>query len=249
MTTPLDFLYRDEAIWAVNKPAGLSTQAPPGYDSLETRVRAALREKPAINAAPGITCDPRPPYLGVPHRLDRPVSGVVLFAVTPRAARQLSRQFERRTIHKTYWGVVSGQVPEDEGTWIDHIRKIPDEPRGEIVSPNLPDARPAIMHYHVLTRDAAATLLQITLETGRMHQIRLQAATRGFPIWGDALYGSAETFGTASTDPATLAIALHARAIEFHHPELQRRIRVEAPLPAVWSLFAEELLAPQIGGQ
>ncbi|MGC4002151.1 MAG: RNA pseudouridine synthase [Pirellulales bacterium] len=141
----LDLLLDDGVVLALNKPSGLSTQSPPGFDSLERRVRELLATR---HVGPGRH------YLGVPHRLDRPVSGVILFAPTPRAARKLARQFEKRSIAKTYWAAVQSVPDPPEGTWRDLMRKIPDEPRAEIVSPNLPDAREAVLHYRTIGRTA-----------------------------------------------------------------------------------------------
>jgi 23S rRNA pseudouridine1911/1915/1917 synthase len=222
----LNLLLDDGHLLAVNKPAGLSTQSPPSFPSLERLVREHVA---ARYIGPGTA------YLGVPHRLDRPVSGVILFATTPRAARKLARQFERRSIHKTYWAAVQGVVEPAEGTWRDLIRKVPDEARAEAVSANLPGGQEAVLHYHTIGQTPFGSLLEITLETGRMHQIRLQCSIHGHPVLGDALYGSVMPFGPAVKDERERVIALHARSIEFHHPEPpQPRIKIEAPLPQYW---------------
>ncbi len=223
---PLDLLLDDGHILAVNKPAGLSTQSPPSFPSLERFVREHVA---ARYTGPGTA------YLGVPHRLDRPVSGVILFAATPRAARKLARQFERRSIDKTYWAAVQGIVEPAAGTWRDLMRKVPDEARAEAISPNLPGGQEAVLHYRTIGQTPFGSLLAITLETGRMHQIRLQCSIHGHPVLGDVLYGSDIPFGPAVTDERERAIALHARSIEFHHSEApQRRIKIEAPLPHYW---------------
>jgi 23S rRNA pseudouridine1911/1915/1917 synthase len=222
----LNLLLDDGHIIAVNKPAGLSTQSPPSFPSLEQEVRAHVA---ARYTGPGTA------YLGVPHRLDRPVSGVILFAATPRAARKLARQFERRSIDKTYWAAVQGIVEPAAGTWRDLIRKVPDEARAEAVSPNLPGGQEAVLHYRTIGQTPFGSLLEITLETGRMHQIRLQASIHGHPVLGDVLYGSTIPFGPGVSDERERAIALHARSIEFHHSEPpQQRLKIDAPLPEYW---------------
>lgn len=226
MLLPLDLLLDDGHILAVNKPAGLSTQSPPSFPSLEGLVREHFA---ARYTGPGTA------YLGVPHRLDRPVSGVILFAATPRAARKLARQFERRSISKTYWAAVQGIVEPAAGTWRDLMRKVPDEARAEAISPNLPGGQEAVLHYRTIGQTPFGSLLEITLETGRMHQIRLQCSIHGHPVLGDVLYGSNIPFGPAVTDERERAVALHARSIEFHHTEPpQPRIKIEAPLPEYW---------------
>jgi 23S rRNA pseudouridine1911/1915/1917 synthase len=181
-------------------------------------------------------------YLGVPHRLDRPVSGVILFAATPRAARKLARQFEKRSIDKTYWAAVQGIVDPAEGTWRDLMRKVPDEARAEAISPNLPGGQEAVLHYRTIGQTPFGSLLEVTLETGRMHQIRLQCSIHGHPVLGDTLYSSEIPFGPQTDDPRERAIALHARSIEFHHSEPpQPRIKIEAPLPESWQQLKSNL--------
>jgi 23S rRNA pseudouridine1911/1915/1917 synthase len=118
------------------------------------------------------------------------------------------------------------------------VRKVPDEPRAELVPPEHPEAREAVLHYRTLAADAAGTLLEIDLETGRMHQIRVQAAGRGHPLWGDALYGSTVPFGEPAEDARLRAIALHARRLEFRHPMTHEPVVVEAPPPAYWPAIA-----------
>jgi 23S rRNA pseudouridine1911/1915/1917 synthase len=224
----MEILYHDASILALNKPAGLSTQSPPSFPSVEVWVRQFI-------AANHTGSDK--PYLGVPHRLDRPVSGCILFALTPRAARKLSRQFERRQIRKKYWTLVQGIVEPVAGTWIDLMRKVPDEPRSEIVSPNLPDARQAVLHYQTLGTTAVGSWLEIELETGRMHQIRLQASVRGHPVLGDVMYAAETMFGEQYAEARERAIALHARSIEFQHPDTHQKITLTAPVSQAWRAF------------
>src|SRR4051812_46295812 len=183
-TLGFSVLYDDADFLVINKPAGLLTQAPLGIDSLEVRVKRRLQERQST---------PGEPYLGVPHRLDRPVSGAILFAKSVAAARRMSKQFEWRRVEKTYWALVEGQVMPDQGTWTDHLKKIEGEPRTVVTDPADPDGRNAILHYRVTQRlngphptpdprsptpdpPPAATLLEIILETGRTHQIRVQCA-------------------------------------------------------------------------
>ncbi|MCR4415389.1 MAG: RNA pseudouridine synthase [Thermoguttaceae bacterium] len=209
----------------VNKPPGLLTQAPPGIDSLERRVKAFLERRDAM--ADEV-------YLGVPHRLDRPASGAIVLATHRRAARRLAEQFERRLVRKVYWACVSGEVTPTEGTWRDFLRKVPDQPRAEVVPADHPDAREAVLHYRTLGRFAWGTWLEIVLETGRMHQVRVQGAVRGHPVLGDAMYGSPVAFGPQHDDWRLRAIALHARELTFRHPATHREVCVFAPLPNVW---------------
>lgn len=225
-----EILLEDGPCLVVAKPAGIATQAPPQFDSLEARVRRFLA------ARDGKTGNF---YLGVPHRLDRPVSGVAVLARHVRAARRLAEQFETRTVRKTYAAFVACDVPSSElpsarGTWIDFVRKIPDKPQAEIVAEQCPAARRAVLHYLAHASGPGMTLLEIELETGRMHQIRVQAAARGLPILGDTLYGSDVDFGPTRSDGRERAIALHARSLTFEHPMTRQRITAVAPWPEYW---------------
>jgi RluA family pseudouridine synthase len=226
MNPGCDILYEDSALIVVNKPPGLLTQAPLGIDSLEFRLKAWLKDR---DAKPGGV------YLGVPHRLDRPASGVIVFAKNVRAARRISEQFEGRLVEKTYWALVEGDVQPDEATWTDHLKKIDGEPRTIVVDERDREGRIAILHYRVLQRLEGKSLLEIRLETGRTHQIRVQCATRGHPLLGDALYGSTIRFGPWSDDERERLIALHARRLMFRHPMTREPIDFIAPLPAMWA--------------
>ena len=213
------------------KPAGLATQAPPGLPSVEAWLRGRL----AAGA-----------YVGVPHRLDRAVSGVLLLAVTRRAARTLSRQFERREIAKTYLALLSGPGVDavdghGETVWRDRIAKIPDEPRARIATHDEPGARDAETRVRFLGRTAPGLLgVRFDPLTGRMHQLRVQAAARGVPIVGDTLYGGAPLVPDAVAEPGVAAeprrhpIALHAWRIGYADPDTGEAIRIETPPPAGW---------------
>src|SRR5262249_18318309 len=177
-------------------------------------------------------------YLGIPHRLDRPVSGVVVFARNTKAARRLAEQFQQRQVRKLYWAVVdvpdAGQVPSAEGTWEDWLLKLPEEARAERVTADTPGARRALLRYRRLETGADWALLELEPETGRMHQIRVQAAVRGWPVRGDGLYGSQRSFGPPAELPRDRCIALHARSLTFLHPIRYEPITVTAPLPEMW---------------
>lgn len=228
---------------AVVKPAGLPTQAAAGIDSAESQLRQMLADlEPG-----GRPVTKSPVYLGVPHRLDRAVSGVLLFATTPRAARKLSRQFERREVKKTYRAVVApregADVPPgvclEPAEWRDWIEKVPDEPRARRAeAADAPGAREAITRVRVLGTsavNAAHVGLELEPLTGRMHQLRLQAACRGLPILGDDLYGGPTGIaGAVADDPRARPIALHAWRIEYTDPDSGERITREAPLPEWW---------------
>lgn len=211
----------------VLKPAGLPTQAPRGIASLEDWIRERL---------------PAGSYLGVPHRLDRAVSGVIVFASTPRAARHLSRQFERRQVGKTYVALVSGVAPiptVTEAWWVDWIEKVPDEPRARISATAGGAAREARTLVReigrlVATDGAPIVMLQLEPSTGRMHQLRVQAAARGMPILGDTDYGATEWPGIELAERRSRPIALHAWRLAFTDPDGGGPVELSAPLPEGW---------------
>ena len=226
-SSELAILHEDAHLLVVDKPAGLSTTAPPiAPDSLERRVRAYFRPD-----------DPASAYVGLVHRIDRPVSGVVLIAKTPKAARRLSGQFARREVSKEYWALVEGRPPIRPGgvaTWEDALCR--DETglgRVQVVAPGTPRSQTARTRVeigddrHGTSPPEGCTWLIMRPETGRTHQLRVQAASRGFPILGDSHYGSARPF-------LDDAIALMARSLTIRHPALDRPETFTAPLPTSW---------------
>jgi 23S rRNA pseudouridine1911/1915/1917 synthase len=236
MTEPL-VLSRSAGVLALAKPAGLATQAPAGGDSVEAWVRRQVAGGPQA-------------YVGVPHRLDRAVSGVLLMALTPRAARKLSRQFERREIGKAYVALVteSDAGPPLDAEWRDLVEKVPDEPRARLAAAGSPAAREAVTVVRRVVRmpgddGRGRWLLELLPRSGRMHQLRLQAAVRGMPIVGDTLYGSPDGWEPAGAeDPRLAAIALHAWRITYRDPDSGREVTVEAPLPPTWPAAVVTLL-------
>lgn len=222
---PIRILFEDPHLIAVNKPAPLLTQAPEGIPSLENLVKAYIKAKHAKPA--GV-------YLGVPHRLDRPVSGAIVFARSTKAAQRVHAQFESHSIQKVYWACVRGTVAPVTGDWEDRIRKVPEEARVERASEGDSGAKPATLEYRVLQKLDGGTLVELRPRTGRMHQLRVQCAWRGFPIWGDALYGSDRGFGPATEDPRERLIALHARQLTLRHPFTREELVFVAPLPEYW---------------
>jgi 23S rRNA pseudouridine1911/1915/1917 synthase len=225
-------LFEDNHCLAVSKPAPLLTQGvPPGIPTLEGMAKAYLKGK---YHKPGNV------YLGIPHRLDRPVSGVVVFARNTKAAQRLAEQFQNRQVAKVYWGAVEGEVQPAEGSWHDWLRKLKEEARSEKVEEGSVGARTAVLDYRCLTRWAHGSVLEFRPRTGRMHQIRVQAASRGWPISGDVLYGARFPFGPAVELPRDRVIALHARSLTFLHPIRFEPITVTAPVPESWREWGVE---------
>ena len=223
--TSADVLYEDSYFIAINKPAPLLTQAPPGVPCLEAAVKLYIKER--MQKPAGV-------YLGIPHRLDRPVSGVIVFARNTKAAQRIHKQFEDRTVEKVYWAAVEGTIEPPEGTWKDHVRKIEGEARTQKAEPTDPGAKLAILNYRVISTFENGTILELHPQTGRMHQLRVQSAWRGYPVLGDAFYGGTRPFGPPAETPREQVIALHARKLTIAHPATKERMTFEAPLPAYW---------------
>ena len=222
----LHILFEDYHCLAINKPAGLLTQAPPGVPSLEELVRAYIKEK---YHKPGNV------YLGIPHRLDRPVSGAIVFARNTKAAQRLAEQFQKREAKKVYWALVQGEPIPESGIMEDWLCKLPEQARTEVAKEGDVGAKKAVLQYRSLDCIAGRTLLEIRPKTGRPHQIRVQLASRGHPVWGDEIYGSSVPFGPTAELARDRIIALHARSLTFLHPIRYEPITAVAPLPEFWS--------------
>jgi 23S rRNA pseudouridine1911/1915/1917 synthase len=226
MQTGLHILFEDNHCLAVAKPAGLLTQGvPPGIATLEVQVKDYLRLR---HGKTGNV------YLGIPHRLDRPVSGVVLFARQTKSAQRLAEQFQQRQVAKVYWAAVEGEVQPAEGLWEDWLVKIADEARALPATPETPGAKHALLRYRRLAAIPGGSLLELRPETGRMHQLRVQAAARGHPIRGDSWYNARTAFGPPTEQTRDHVIGLHARSLTFLHPIRYESITVVAPLPDLW---------------
>ncbi|MFO0802147.1 MAG: RluA family pseudouridine synthase [Gemmataceae bacterium] len=231
---PACILFEDNHVLAVNKPAPMLTQAPPQVPSLEALVRDYLKTK---YSKPGNV------YLGIPHRLDRPVSGVIVFARSTKAAQRIHAQFQQHEVRKAYWAAVEGDVTPEAGVWDDWMKKIATEARTVRAEPNEPFAKLATLEYRVLRRMAGGTLVELAPLTGRMHQLRVQSAWRGHPVIGDETYGSTRSFGPPAELPRDRVVALHARRLTFTHPISKQSMTLEAPLPGYWN----ELLPGEAG--
>ena len=226
----LDILLEDGPLIALNKPAGLLTQGvPQAQPSLEGHVKAYLKQK---LAKPGNV------YLGVPHRLDRPVSGVVIFAKNSKAAARLAEQFRERSIRKIYLAVIESIPEPTEGTLIDWLLKDAETAHVTVASEETANAKRAVLDYEVIAVKNDRALVQIELHTGRMHQIRVQFASRGWPIVDDRQYGATLSADDEVNYNSLLSpIALHAWRLILKHPVRYDAIRLEAPLPENWSRY------------
>jgi 23S rRNA pseudouridine1911/1915/1917 synthase len=218
MMPELDILFEDNHCLAVAKPSGcVSAHFQGKEETLDRAVKHYLREK---HHKPGNV------FLGVVHRLDRAVSGVLLFARTSKAAARLAEQFREGTVEKTYWAVVEGEVGRSAGTLEDWLLKNRRRRRVEVVEPRTRGSRQALLHYQKRGSHGGLSWLEVRPQTGRTHQLRVQLAHHGHPIYGDATYGSIHTLERA--------IALHARALTFLHPVRYEPITLTAAVPTKW---------------
>lgn len=216
-------LYEDNHLLVIDKPAGLTTQgALPSEHSAVEWARDYVKRK---YAKPGNV------FIGVVSRLDRDVSGVLVLARTSKGAARLNEQFRDRTVKKTYWAVVEGAPPESLRCE-DLIAEDEGAKRMVLVDPQLAakfragEAQPAALSFRRIRKIDGGALLEVELETGRKHQIRVQLAGRGWPIVGDRKYGSRRRFEAG--------IGLHARSLEIRHPTRDEALTFEAKPPASW---------------
>lgn len=217
----LQVLYEDNHIVIVNKRAGDITQGDKTGDKpLSDVVKEYIKEK---YNKPGNV------FLGVVHRLDRPTSGIIIFARTSKALERLNKMLREKTIHKTYWAIVKNQPTIKNDTLINYLKKNPKNNKSSVFQKEIEGSKKAILHYKTIKNLDNYTLLEIDLETGRHHQIRTQLAAIGSPIKGDLKYG----FNRSNKDGS---ISLHARKIEFLHPVSKKQISIIAPLPkdVIW---------------
>jgi 23S rRNA pseudouridine1911/1915/1917 synthase len=225
----LDVLYEDNHLLAVNKPAMLPTMGvSEDKESLLTVAREYIKHK---YNKPGNV------YLGIVSRLDAPVTGLVLLARTSKAAARLSEAYRSRRVRKHYLAAIEGTPSEDSATLEHYLRKDERHRKVHVTNEGSADAQLARLSYRVLARGNAMSLLEIELDTGRKHQIRVQLAKVGHPIVGDRKYGSGVSL------PA--GIALHAWRLELQHPVRDELLTLEAPIPPAWSRRQEivDLLA------
>jgi 23S rRNA pseudouridine1911/1915/1917 synthase len=213
----LEVLYEDNHLIAVHKPAGVPVQGDrsgdlPLMDVVKEYLRVRYRKPGRV-------------FLGLVHRLDRPVSGVVLFARTSKAASRLSSQWRSRSIEKVYWALVHGTLQPEHGVLRSYLKR--GEKKVAVGTEREEAVQEATLSYRTISREKGFSLVEILLQTGRKHQIRVQLADAGCPIAGDAKYGGAAL--------GRREIRLAARSLTFVHPTRAEKVTVESP-PPEWAL-------------
>lgn len=220
-------VYEDNHVIIVNKTASEIVQGDKTGDTpLSETVKLYLKEK---YAKPGNV------FIGVTHRLDRPVSGLVVFAKTSKALSRLNEMFRVGEVKKTYWAIVKNCPPQEEGELVHYLVRNEKQNKSYAYDKEVKNSKKAVLHYRLIARSNNYYLLEVDLKTGRHHQIRCQLAKMGCPIKGDLKYG----FPRSNPDGS---ICLHARRVRLVHPVSKLEIDVTAPVPVgnLWNGFTFE---------
>ena len=224
----MEVLYEDNHLIVINKQSGDITQGDKtGDEPLSDKVKAYIKAK---YDKPGAV------FLGVVHRLDRPVSGIVLYARTSKALERMNKKYREKDIQKTYWAVVEQSPAEPEGTLVHFLKKNPEKNKSFVSKDESNGAKRSSLHYRTLAHSDKYTLLEVELHTGRHHQIRVQLSSMGCVIKGDLKYGAKRSNPDGS-------IHLHARYLSFEHPVTKEQIRITAPVPSndeLWKFFEKK---------
>lgn len=223
-----NILFEDNHLIALNKmPSEIVQGDKTGDKPMSDIIKDYLKEK--LNK-PGTA------FIGVVHRIDRPVSGVVIFAKTSKALVRMNELFRDKKIRKTYWAVVKNKPPEDSGTLIHYLKKDEAKNKSKAYDHEVPGSLRSWLDYKVIGKSENFYLIEVSPETGRHHQIRVQLAAIGCPIKGDLKYG----FPRSNTDGS---IHLHARKIKFIHPVRKDEVNLIAQVPddTVWKYFEENI--------
>ena len=217
-------LYEDNHLIIVNKMAGELVQ---GDRTADTTLAERTKDYIKVNEH-----KPGKVFLGIPHRLDRPVSGIVIYAKSSKGLSRMSEVFRSRSIQKTYWAIVEHAPAKPKGQLVGWMKKNEAQNKSYVIHEEQTGYKKAILSYQLLHSSERYHLLEVVLETGRHHQIRAQLADMGCVIKGDLKYGGKRSNADAS-------ISLHARSIHFEHPVKKTQISIVAPCPqeALWQYF------------
>lgn len=228
MNPELQILYEDNHVIVINKRASDIVQGDKtGDETMPDKIKLYLKEK---YQKPGNV------FCGVVHRLDRPTSGAVVFARTSKALERLNAQFRDKETAKVYWAIVESKPEKASGTLVHFLKKNEKQNKSYASIKETPDSKKAILHYKLVASSDKYHLLEVHLETGRHHQIRVQLSTIGCIIKGDVKYGARRSNADAS-------ISLHARTLEFVHPTTKELIKITAPVPKdpLWEFFEKQI--------
>lgn len=226
LPSELKIIYEDKYLLAVNKPQGLVSEH-------EAHLKYSVQSL-ALNYYRSNERYPQKCFIGMPQRLDRPVSGVLLFAKKRSVLKMLIETFTKRELDKSYYAIVATRPEKDEAELVNWLVKDTLQRKAILHKTEVKDSVRAVLRYKFISQNNFGTLLRVKLITGKFHQIRAQLANIGSPVIGDAHYGSAKTY-------LENAICLHARSLEIVHPITNEPLRLIAEVPAddIWNSFAE----------
>ena len=219
-------LFEDNHLIAINKKSSEIVQGDRTGDStMPDAIKAYLKDK--YNKPGNVFC-------GVIHRLDRPTSGVILFARTSKGLERMNKQFREQQTSKTYWAILENKPPNVEGTLVNYVKKNEKQNKSYVSSKDTKGSKEAILNYRLISSSERYHLVEVELETGRHHQIRTQFSKIGCCIKGDLKYGAKRSNRDGS-------ICLHSRQLKFNHPTTKEEVCLIAPTPdnTFWNLFKE----------
>lgn len=226
---PLNIYFEDEDVLVLNKPAGLVVHPAAGHRQ-DTLINALIAHHKTLS--PGSS----PFRPGLVHRIDKDTSGLLVLAKNEKTHHSLAKQFLRKTVHRIYWAVIFGRPKETSGTITSYICRSPQD-RKKFMSTDEPIGKHAITHYQILASTGTLSLVQLKLETGRTHQIRVHLSALSHPIVGDDTYGGKKRANSLSSQPLKNFIlnmprfALHAKELGFTHPVRQERLSFNSDWP------------------
>lgn len=238
----LSIIYEDEGIIVVKKPRGMDAQSSRRFaPDMVSEIRSYLAGKTDIHKLPTSRTSWEPPYVGVIHRLDKPVQGVMVYGKTQKATAALSTALQQGKMKKFYRAVVCGKLVDNQGSYVDYLRQDRKNNRSHIVDKSVENSKKGVLNYNVQKiihreedRDKIYSLVDIELLTGRHHQIRVQFAGHGTPLYGDGRYGGEVSTGNTS-------LALWAYRLEFPHPVSERQCAFECmPSGGAFDWFSDQ---------
>jgi 23S rRNA pseudouridine1911/1915/1917 synthase len=242
---PIAILHEESHFMVIDKPVGLFSQAAPGVDSVQVRLTQQIKDRDQHAGNP---------FVGLPHRLDRGTSGVMLIARNQRALSKFGEQFQSRKIGKFYLAAAVGSPLSEPMLWSDYVRKVPDQALAEVCLQETEGAKLAELTARTVSHAGGVNLMLIHLHTGRMHQIRVQAASRGLRILGDLTYGGPPIFDIADDDVSEgdagankvdneeqASMLLHALRLELRHPQTAKSMAFTAFPPPSWKNLPKDL--------
>lgn len=244
----VSILYEDQDIIAVQKPPGLESQSSRSFEpDMVSEIRRYLHQAQDIHRFTTMKSGTQPPYVGVIHRLDKPVGGVMVYGKNRKSAASLSAALQAGKVEKAYMAVICGKLVDKQGEYVDYLRQDKKNNRSEVVDKSVKDSRKSVLRYREIEvihnsvdEEEILSLIDIELLTGRHHQIRVQLAGHGTPIYGDERYGGTISTMAGGKPGRRPPLALCAYRLAFPHPKTGRSMRFEiAPSEGAFDWFSK----------